>query len=55
MQRGIRGTAPGDDPLDVDERTLALLEVIAEALARIERELARVNEQLADIRNALYS
>ena len=40
---------------EMDERALDLLEQIAEALTRIERELARANEQLADIRNALYS
>ncbi len=39
----------------MEERTVALLEQIAELLAWIERELARANEQLGDIRNALYS
>ncbi len=39
----------------MDEGTRALLVLNAELLERIERELARVNERLADIRNALYS
>jgi hypothetical protein len=54
-RRTIRGERTTLDSRDMDDRTLALLEPIIEALERIERELARANEQLADIPNALYS